>query len=508
MGREIVWGALAAAALVAGCAESQPEPVYAAPTRAVVVERRTSPPPPPTRVEPRGPEVRRFALAYPTGDRETSTLLVEKFVPARVGVGEPYHYRIDVTNLTDTPLVNVVIDDRGRGMAISMGAERPGITAREPGRWVIDRLAPGQTRTIDVRAVSRSAGTGGSCLTVDYEPALCSQVAVVRPALEVTASAPQTSLACEAPRLDLAVTNTGSGIAHDVTIHERLPDGLVTASGDREIVLQIGDLPSGETARRSVPIRARRPGAYQLHAEVTSDLASARAAPVSIAFVQPELGVAVSGPPWQYVGQPTRYQVTVTNRSDVPARDVELMLDAQGAPGAGGPRSIGVLAPHQSRTIPVELDGRGDQVALEAVARGKCVPQVSDRVVTTLRGAASLRVGTVDTVDPIQIGETTTYEITVTNQGRTAADNVDVRAQVPDGLTVVDVDGPTRPQLAGDELSFGTVTIPAGETATWRVRARADRPGTMRWATEVDSPLLDRPVPDVEPTCVLQPAPQ
>jgi uncharacterized repeat protein (TIGR01451 family) len=198
----------------------------------------------------------------------------------------------------------------------------------------------------------------------------------------------------------------------------------------------------------------------------------------------------------------------VTNQSDVPARDAVVMLDARGAQGQPEPRPVGVIGPHQSRTVEVAMRGTGDRIELTAAARARCAAEATARTVTALREASSLRVGTVDTVDPIQVGETTTYEVTVTNQGRTAADDVDVVAHVPAGMTVIDVDGPTRPVMRGDRMSFGPVTIPGGQTATWRVHVRADRPGPMQWRTEVDSPLLERPVPDVEPTRVLEPAPQ
>src|SRR4051794_30677282 len=43
----------------------------------------------------------RDTLAYPTGDRATATLLIEKIAPRQVPVGQQYSYTIRVTNLTD-----------------------------------------------------------------------------------------------------------------------------------------------------------------------------------------------------------------------------------------------------------------------------------------------------------------------------------------------------------------------------------------------------------------------
>src|SRR6478735_9327132 len=51
----------------------------------------------------------RHALAVPTGDRRTSTVLVEQLLPQEARLNRPYDYRIRVTNLTDAPLAGVTV---------------------------------------------------------------------------------------------------------------------------------------------------------------------------------------------------------------------------------------------------------------------------------------------------------------------------------------------------------------------------------------------------------------
>jgi uncharacterized repeat protein (TIGR01451 family) len=60
------------------------------------------------------------------------------------------------------------------------------------------------------------------------------------------------------------------------------------------------------------------------------------------------------------------------------------------------------------------------------------------------RGTAALRVLTYDTQDPIRVGDVTTYEVSVTNQGDAPANNVHVTPHIPPAMTLVDVDGPTQ----------------------------------------------------------------
>src|SRR5690348_5995884 len=54
-----------------------------------------------------------YTLAYPTGDRRTSVLLLEATGPGQVRVGQQYNYTVRVTNLTDTPLHDVQIRNLG-----------------------------------------------------------------------------------------------------------------------------------------------------------------------------------------------------------------------------------------------------------------------------------------------------------------------------------------------------------------------------------------------------------
>src|SRR5213595_2989372 len=51
----------------------------------------------------------RQTLAIPTGDRATSTLLVERLAPREARLNRAYDYRIRVTNLAQTPLTGVVV---------------------------------------------------------------------------------------------------------------------------------------------------------------------------------------------------------------------------------------------------------------------------------------------------------------------------------------------------------------------------------------------------------------
>jgi uncharacterized repeat protein (TIGR01451 family) len=490
---------------LAACYESTTPPRYAG-TEVVLTP---SPPPgapatqQPAAQPPTAPEMRRFQLAYPTGDPETSMLVVEKLVPAEVRVGERYTYTIRVTNVSDETLVNVMVTDTARGLEIIRDQRQP--AGRQAGQFMIEQIAPGQTETFEVSAVGRQVGTSASCLGVEYQPTLCSPVAVVDPELRIEKRAPATALACERPRFTYQVTNTGTGTARDVMIMEDLPAGLTTEEGAQQIRIPVGDLPAGQTVSRSVAVRAAEPGRFESRAIARSQTDEVTSQPAAIAISQPELEVDVTAPAWQYSGENVRYRVTVRNTSGVAARDARVNLQSS-APIPQPVRSLGNLAPGQSRTIDVTLVGQGERLQLDASAQAACAPLVADRGITEIRGVAALRVGTVDSVDPIRVGENVTYIVSVTNQGDDPAEGVVVSAIIPENLTIVDVDGRTEPVMQGNRLVLGTLkSLPPKQTARWDVTARADGPGVARFRTEVSGSFLAQPVPDVEPTRIIDP---
>src|SRR5437868_866845 len=54
----------------------------------------------------------RYSLAYPTGDRRTSCLLLEQVSPGEVRVGREVGYQIKITNLTAGPVRGIVLRSR------------------------------------------------------------------------------------------------------------------------------------------------------------------------------------------------------------------------------------------------------------------------------------------------------------------------------------------------------------------------------------------------------------
>lgn len=268
-----------------------------------------------------------FEMAYPTGDRESSVLLVEQRAPRQVRVGQSYLYEITLTNLTDQPLAGVtLIQNLGEGIEFQGSEQESQASAKGQQRWSIGELEAGASTTIRGSAIPQKEGASGLCVAVLYEPAMCSVVEVVQPQLRLSKQGPESAYICEDITYTYTVTNAGSGDAENVRIVESLPSGLQTREGQKEINLEVGSLAAGQSEEMTVQLAATEPGTYASRARAESGPDSVHSEEVQTQVVEANLRVAISGPEWEFTERPVTYQVAVTNAGDFSARDAKLTI--------------------------------------------------------------------------------------------------------------------------------------------------------------------------------------
>jgi len=473
------------------------------------------------------------ALAYPTGDRATSTLLVEVATPARMAVGRNYDYQIRVTNLTkNLTLENVgVFQTVGEGFAVESSEPKPAKSEAGLASWSIPKLGPGEAATIKVNALGERVGTASSCIRVAYEPTLCVATEFVKPEVQVIKEAPKAVDICEPIRLRYLVKNTGTGAVRGLRLRDDLPKGLTTADGKTAVAAEIGDLAEGQSREIAVEANASQTGDYTSRAVAEGqDQLRAGSNQTVTAVRQPKLTVNIVGPDAEYMNQRVTYQATVKNEGEATARKARLRIEADrnakvirvskatsdaAAPTVQGNTltwDLGDLEPGKSSVISLTTTARTkDEETHKATASYTC-PRGGDfaRAVTaTIRteviALPALLLELVDKQDPIQVGSNEVYTIVVLNQGEGEDRNVKVVCRLPEGLTYVEAAGPTKATASGQDVTFGAIDrLAPKEKATWTLTAKATKPGDVRTKVELSSEYLTTPVPETEPTRLVE----
>jgi uncharacterized repeat protein (TIGR01451 family) len=464
------------------------------------------------------------AMAYPTGDRRTSTLLLEKTGPRSIRVGQPYQYQLKVTNLTDAPLGGVAIREHvGEGFTISNADVKP---TQENGQNVyqIGELKARESKAITVTGTAAGPGQVASCTSVTFNPTLCTVAQVIAPQITVTKAAPQQADICEEILYTYTITNSGTGTETNVKVEDKLPEGLTTIDGQNTVSFTVDEIPQGKSREFTARLKASKTGDFSSQATATSMSGNVQSEAVATKVIAPALELAVKGPEREFVGKTVTYDVSVKNTGSAPARDATLTLsgpprDAQivavGNEGAGegeartasarigGDGALGEIAPGQARqyrvTVPANEAGT---ITVNAVAKARCASDATAVASTTVESIPALLLEVVDNTDPIRVGENVIYTIRVTNQGTGEDKNVAITATVPAELQFVQAGGTTKatpPQ--GSTVRFAPVDVLApGKSAEWTLEAKATKAGDVRFQLDMNSDSLGKNVVETEAT--------
>ena len=501
----------------------------------------------------------REVVMYPTGQRETSVIMIEKVGPAEVRVGQPYEYQIQVTNLSGSPLAGVNVA-QALPAGLSIDGAQPSIThmqkmgpstqpaqqqqaaggaATQPSqqhinvaRWAIGELGAGQSRVIQVRAFAGEVGSYASCITADYQPTLCTMMKVVQPQLAITKRGPERIDICEPLAYTYTVTNQGSGVAKSVQIRDPLPEGLTTEDGKQEVAFDVGDLPAGESKEVAVTLKPGAAGEFASRAIAKSASDEAHSNQLATTIVQPNLAVQINAPQQEYLNQQFAYEVTVTNNGTAAAEAAVLRLSvpegaewvrgaefqaaegeaqlAAATEGGGGEVdeqvALGTLPAGESKTLRLTFVGRQPgEAKIAATANAECAKAAVASAVTKIATVPALQVWVVDAQDPVQVGGQTSYVVHVKNEGTGPAKNVSLTGTLPQGMKFVSADGITEIKADGNNLTFAPLqTLAAGDEVKWTLQATAEKPGTVQFQVQLKSQMVRQPVAAGEPTTLIQ----
>ena len=120
---------------------------------------------------------------------------------------------------------------------------------------------------------------------------------------------------------------------------------------------------------------------------------------------------------------------------------------------------------------------------------------------TVVTGIPAILLEVIDETDPVQVGDTTTYVITVTNQGSAPDTNIQIVCNLEPNQDHVSNAGATTGNVNGRTITFTPIPVLAPKAqATFRVTVRANAAGDTRFKVTMTSDELRRPVEETEAT--------
>lgn len=486
-------------------------------------QKRPAPPPDPGPVdrgpvEPAPPQVTDDGytwtqMVWPTGDKRTGALWVQKGMPRMVAMNEEFEQIVKVTNLTSMELIDVnVWDQVGEGFEV---------VSTEPqheddgGRlhWRFNKMEPHSTKTITVRGKATQTGDITNCVEVSYRALLCNTTKVVEPKLVLEKQMTAEALQCDPIIANFVVKNTGSGPANNVKIEDKLPDGLLTQDGKNTVSIPIGTLAAGQSRNVSVELKATKAGTFENAATAMADGGLTAEAKSSVKVTKPKLELAQKCPKTAYLKRVVCSDITVTNKGDGVAKNAAVVIDipagtelvsADGgtAEGLRVTFNLGNLAPEASKTVKVcYRPSKEGTYKIAAAAKAYCAEAVASTCQTEIVGIPAILLEVVDKNDPVQVGNNEVYTIIATNQGSQAGKDVTITVTLEDEAEYVNSDGSaTRATVDGKKITFAPIDIPVGQQRKWMVVTKAVAAGDIRFTVQMTEAQLNRPVTENEAT--------
>jgi len=447
-------------------------------------------------------------------------------VPAAVGQGEEIEYRICVQNTAPADAHHVWVTNPLPANTRLVRANPAPTNPAPELAWNLGTLSAGACREIVLVLAPTAPGDIQNCARVHFQHGQCVVTRVERGGLTIRKCGPAQAAVGQLLHYQLAITNRGHAPAHNVSVLDKLPDGLEHVSNRGTLAWSLGTLQPGECRQVDYQVTARKPGRLCNSAAASADGGLYDRAESCVVVVGPPAGVQESpvpptapavpgglaliklGPAQRFVNRPATYQITVSNPGAAPVGNVlitDFLPPGTTLVSAGGGRAtgnqvqwlIGALQPGERRTV---------QLALQAQQPGEVINRataVGDRNVSAQAEARTLFEGAVGLTfdlevkdNPVEVNAATTYIVTILNQGLAPATKVQISLTLPEAMQYLGGKGPTDPQVTGRQIVFEPLAqlAPKGEVR-YEINVKALQEGEAKARAELRADQLgDRPV--------------
>jgi len=225
------------------------------------------------------------------------------------------------------------------------------------------------------------------------------------------------------------------------------------------------------------------------------------------------LRVEKNMPPKIVIGKPYAYTIRVTNQSECIMNDVSVIEtlpatydlstavpEASKVTGRTAQWDFGSLKPKEAKEI--KINGSAKSVGSFV----SCTKAIHSQ--TLCQGPAlampAILLEVVDTEDPVQVGGTEKFYVTVTNQGNADDENIVVTMNFEENFDYVSSNGPTKAKVEeAKSVEFAPLaSLAPGRKATWEVTAKSLSEGDHRTSVKLTSDAIQRSVDETEATRV------
>jgi uncharacterized repeat protein (TIGR01451 family) len=370
--------------------------------------------------------------------------------------------------------------------------------------WELDNIPAGGTQTAKLALQTAkpehfALGLEWTLLPQSKE----TQILVQQPQLAIALEGPSEVEFGKPQMYRVRVRNAGNADVRDVSV-------ALSAEPYGSNQSDIGDVAAGSERIIDVELTFQQSGKLPIKASAASIQSELKAeSSIDVEVRQSQLDVQWRGPSEFYQGGIADYEIEITNHGAIAALGTickfvlpvgaESMSMPVGAVRKGDlvQWEIKRLEPQEKAVFPIKL-AMNKMGQNRLVASAECVTSLDAKSehVTTVDSIADLHLSVSDPIAPAPVGQHVTYEITIVNRGKKAANDVEVVAQFSEGIEPVKVAGQTGTIVPGQAIFQPITSIGPNEKKVLKVVAEASTAGVHRFRAEVkcvgsDADLLE-----------------
>jgi len=438
---------------------------------------------------------------------------MSKKMPAEATLGQEFMYEL---NPVATGCAgNVVVTDRVPAGTTYVRSEPAAEVQGDRLTWHLNDMEPGDARAIKVWVKAEKEGRLGSCATVSADPRVCAETVVGKPVLALVKSGPETALLGSEVAYTITVSNKGSAVARDVVVTDAVPAGLSHSSGQSQLSFTVGDLAPNQSKAMALTLRADKRGKVCNPAVAASSNADKVNAEACTTIVQPGLKIVKTANEKELlINRTATYGVVVSNTGDVPLTGVVVtdtaapetaIAGADGGTASGNMATwnVGTLQPGEKKELAVKILSKVPGRFCDTV-NVACTEGLKDtaQACTEWIGVTGVLMEVVDDPDPIQVGETTTFTIRVTNQGSSRdIEDLNVKSIFEDEINPVSASN--AGVVEGKTVTWPVVPrLAPKQSVTYTIVGKAIKAGDHRLETQVTTKMRTKPIVELESTTV------
>ncbi len=420
-------------------------------------------------------------------------------------VGQECDVELVVKNTSQSTIRSVMAEAVIPANVEVVEARPAAVEGSELPTWTFGELQPGQSRSVMLRVIPQTRGDVRLDANVRLMGTSSSQFAVQEPMIAVVVSGPESVEIGQQVGYLVRVSNPGTGLANNVVIQAAVPEGLEHRSGSL-LTIEIGTLNPGESRQACLSLTAVQGGDQQLTVCVVADGGLTDQTTSAIVVAEPQLAIALSGPPEQIVGCSEDYTLTVSNGGNVQSTNVRAKyIIPDGFTFVSADRGgkfiesdhavewfVGTLQPDDSSHFIVAMQAHETgEVAHKAGAISEHGQATTCELTSSVIGTAELDLQIAADHRELRVGEEISWEVRVRNTGTREATNVGVSCELPAGFEFIDAEGPTKHIAEQSVLIFRSIpTIDAATDVKFVIHGRCTREGNQRLRLRVASDSL------------------